>query len=213
MSKYSQGREDEVLQDYFNGSIGTLLSIGENNGRDLSNSLALIENGWSGTLVEPSPQVFQQLVELHNNRDNVYCINVAVSNFIGKADFFDSGVHLNKGDLALLSSLDKEEIKRWGKTTTFDKIQVDVVDFKTLLNLSPYKIFDFISIDAEGNDWVILQQMNLKELGCKVLCIEYNSNEQTLNKIKGYCSQFGLNKVLLKNAENIIISITANKIF
>lgn len=206
MSKYSQGKEDGVLQNYFNGSTGTLLSIGENNGRDLSNSLALIENGFNATLVEPSPQVFQQLVELHKNRNNVYCINAAVSNYLGKADFYDSGTHFNKGDLALLSSLDKEEIKRWGKTTTFDKIQVDVVDFKTLLNLSPYKTFDFISIDAESQDWIILKQINLAEVKCKCLCIEYNSNEQVLNEMLSYCAGFGLTNVLLKNAENVIIS-------
>ena len=207
MSKYSQGKEGDVLQQYFNGKLGTLLSIGENNGRDLSNCLALIENGFSATLVEPSPTVFNDLTALHSERDNVFCINVAVSDYIGKADFYNSGTHFGKGDKSLLSSLNKEEIKRWGNTTTFDKITVDVVDFKTLLNLSPYKTFDFFSIDAEGQDICILKQMNLKELGCQVLCIEHNGIQSVLDEIISYCSQVGLTNVLLKNSENIILSV------
>lgn len=207
MSKYSQGKEDEVIQEYFNGKIGTLLSIGENNGKDLSNSLALIENGWDALLVEPSSKVYPDMCGLHLHIDNVYCLNVAVSDFNGKAKFFDSGTHLQKNDQALLSSLNKRETEKWRKTTDFTETEVDVVDFKTLLNLSPYKEFSFISIDAEGNDLLILKQMNLEELKCKCICIEWNSVQSVLEEIVSYCSQYGLSNVLLKNAENIILSI------
>lgn len=207
MGIYSQNNEDTILLDKFKGFVGTLLSIGENSGTHLSNSLALIELGWSATLVEPSPQVFQELVSLHSQRNNVYCINVAVADYIGKADFYDSGEHIGNGDKALLSSLDKHEIKRWGGSTSFTKVKVDVVDFHTLLNLSPYSKFDFISVDAEGFDLIILKQINLEEIGCKCLCIEYNSNQESLNEILDYCARHGLTKMLLRNAENVILSV------
>lgn len=204
---YSQNNEQQVIMDFFKGEHGTLLSIGENNGFQLSNCLALIEQGWNATLVEPSPTVFPDLCGLHLHRDNVYCLNVAVSNYLGKAKFYNSGTHLQKGDKALLSSLNKNETQKWRKTTEFTEVFVDVVDFKTMLNLSPYKTFQFISIDAEGEDMNILKQMNLSELECKALCIEWNSNQKILNEIMNYCSQFGLTKVLLKNGENIIFSL------
>lgn len=207
MSKYSQGQEDKILQELFYGFEGTFMDCGSNDGITLSNTHALALSGWSGLCIEPSPKAFQSLQELYLFNDKIYCINVAVSDYNGKAKFYDSGTHLNKGDKALLSSLSKEEIKRWGNTTDFDEIEVDVVDFKTLLNLSPYKEFQFISTDAEGMDVLILRQMDLSALNCKCLCVEYNSHEQTLNEIKDYCSQFGLTNVLLKNAENIILSL------
>ena len=130
-----------------------------------------------------------------------------MSNYLGKAKFYNSGTHLQKGDKALLSSLNKNETQKWRKTTEFTEVFVDVVDFKTMLNLSPYKKFQFISIDAEGEDMNILRQMNLTELECKCLCIEWNSNQKILNEILNYCSQFGLTKMLLKNGENIILSL------
>lgn len=204
---YSQGSEEQTLLNYVNGRKITCLSIGENDGMNLSNVRQLILNGCHATLVEPAPEAFKQLTELYLDRDDVYCINVAVSDYIGKAKFFDSGTHLNRGDKSLLSSLNENEIKKWKPTTRFTEIEVDVVDFKTLINLSPYKKFELISIDTEGSDVVILKQINLSEIGCECICIEYNSSHQTLKEIIDYCSQFGLTKKLLKNAENIILSI------
>lgn len=204
---YSQGSEEQTLLKFVNGRVITCLSIGENDGMNLSNVRQLIINGCHATLVEPAPEAFRQLTELYLDRDDIYCINVAVSDYIGKAKFFDSGTHLNRGDKSLLSSLNENEIKKWKPTTRFTEIEVDVVDFKTLFNLSPYKNFELISVDAEGNDLCILKQINLKEIGCEVICVEHNSHTQTLKEIIDYCSQFGLIKQLLKNAENIILSI------
>jgi len=204
---FSQNSEESVLINYVNGREIACLSIGENSGEILSNVRQLILNGCHATLVEPAPEAFRQLTELYLGREDVYCINVAVSSYIGKAKFFDSGTHLNVGDRSLLSSLSEHEIKRWKGTTEFNEIEVDVVDFKTLLNLSPYKTFELISIDCEGYDLLILKQINLKEIGCEVVSIEHNSNAQTLKEITDYCSRFGLTNQLLKNAENIILSL------
>lgn len=203
---FSQNKEEEVVINYFKSYKGTFLDCGSNDGITLSNTHALALKGWQGVCIEPSPKAFQSLQDLYLQNDKIHCINVAVSNYLGKADFYDSGTHLNKGDLALLSSLDKEEIKRWGKTTTFDKIQVDVVDFKTLLNLSPYKTFDFISLDIEGAEILVLPQINLIKLGCRCICIEHNSNSVNKNLFIRYCRDSGLNNILLDNAENIILA-------
>jgi len=57
--RYSQNNEQEIIENFFKrqeneGSDLVLLSIGENDGKTLSNSLACIERGWRATLVEPS---------------------------------------------------------------------------------------------------------------------------------------------------------------
>jgi FkbM family methyltransferase len=203
---YSQNNEEKIVGDFFKGNTGTLLSIGENNGSHLSNCLALIENGWNATLVEPSPTVFPDLCELHIHRGNVYCLNVAVANYNGKAVFYESGTHLKKGDRSLLSSLNKKETEKWRKSTDFYEVKVDVVDFKTLLNLSPYKTFEFISIDIEGTEMSVLSQINLIDIGCACICIEHNSNPIRKKIFTDYCMAYGLRNTLLDNAENIILS-------
>lgn len=204
---YGQSQEDKYILDYFKDFTGTLLSIGENNGKDLSNSLSLIEKGWNATLIEPSPTVFPALCELHKDRPNVYCHRVAIADKEGQLDFFESGTHLKNGDQALLSSLDEKEIVKWRASTEFNCIKVDVITFKTLLKKNNYQHFDFISIDAEGYDLAILEQMNLLELKCKMICIEHNSQPAVLSRIMAICRHFGLQKEILKNGENIIMAM------
>lgn len=208
---YSQSFEDKTIKEFFGDFKGNLLSIGENNGVHLSNCLALIESGFLGVLVEPSEISFKELTERHKLNKNVTCINVALMDYVGVSDFYESGEHLGKGDHSLLSTLNESELKRWeGTNNEFTKTKCIVWDFKTLQEqLEVIKVnnkYDFISIDAEGNDCMILKQMDLKELGCRCLIIEHNGMSAAITEIKEYCNQFGLTKQLLINAENIILT-------
>ncbi len=63
--------------------------------------------------------------------------------------------------------------------------------------------FDFITIDAEGNDWNILKQIDLNKVECKCLCIEYNTDFALLNKYTEYVIPFGF-KEIHRNYENVI---------
>lgn len=198
---YSQNNEEELASKYFWDRKITCLSIGENNGEILSNVRQAIINGASALLVEPAPKAFNELQVLYSEREDVVCVNVAVSNFNGKSMLFDSGTHLNKGDTSLLSSLIKSEIKKWEPTTDFTEVEVHVVDFEKLLMLSPYKTFEMISIDAEGNDLTILEQMNLKELGCEFLIVEFNGKDK--EKFDNLVLPQGL-RLIHQNAENLL---------
>jgi len=52
----------------------------------------------------------------------------------------------------------------------------------------------------------ILKQINLAELGTRLVVIEYNKDEQEKAEIIKYCKNFGLEKILLDNGVNIIIA-------
>ncbi len=201
----SQNNEEQILLEYFSGTIPVILSIGENDGVTISNTRALIERGSPAVLVEPANTPFNNLSGLYLHRDDVYCYKMAVGDKNGKATLYESGSHFNNGDLGLLSSLKKSETTKWLPTTTFTETEVDVVDFKTLLKLSPYKIFDLIAIDAEGFDLDILKQIDLDEVKCHCLCIEWNSNQKVLEGIINHCNLYGLSTELLRNVENIIL--------
>ena len=204
---FSQNNEEDILLTYFKNEVLTLLSIGENDGITLSNCFALINNQWQALLVEPSKKAMYELKKLHKGNDKIVFMQNAIADYNGKSIFYESGTHLNKGDVSLLSSLSKDEIRRWNDTTEFFETEVEVIDFKTMMYYSPYNKFQFINIDAEGFDLLILKQIDLKELDCKCICIEHNSNEQMLNEIINYCRSFWLNTELLRNAENIIMAI------
>src|SRR5690348_14672442 len=133
MIDHSQNGEQKVIFDYFGGSPGAFLDIGANDGETLSNSRALALSGWSGVCVEPSFRAYVRLSALYENNDSVECVNAAITSVDGPIDFWDSGTHLNKGDVALLSTTVKSELGRWEKSgEQFSKTRVDGVTFKTL---------------------------------------------------------------------------------
>lgn len=201
---YSQNMEDKIIGDWFGASTGTLLEIGSNDGHTLSQSLFLIEKGWQACCVEPSPKVFPSLRNRHKNNPSVYCYNIAIGDYNGSAILHDCGELLGKGDKALVSTVNKEETKRWGALNMpFEEVLVDMVTFDTFMQQSSYKTFDYISIDAEGNDLLILRQMDLDKLGCRLLCIEHNSLPNLIYQYSQLVEPIGFRKHSI-NPENII---------
>lgn len=205
---YSQSKEDKKILRYFNGRTGTLLEIGANDGSFLSNSKLLIENDWSAHLVEPST-VFKDLKKLHKENKNVKCYNIGIGTKNEKVKFFESGNHVPNGtDKALVSSVKFEETKRWRDAgVEFTEREVELKTFKDFWEEIGKPQLNFISTDTEGYDWDILQQIDLKEVGCECLIIEWNGDKDLEKKFTSYCGKFGL-KETHRNAENIIYSIT-----
>lgn len=199
---YSQNSEEQIIKDYFGDNTGSCLSLGENDGQTLSNVLSCIQRDWWATLVEPSKTAFYKLIRVHGSNPKVECFQVAIGETAGMMDFYESGTHLGTGDTSLLSTLKESELKRWeGSPNEFTKTRVEVITMEELLRSSKLKTFDLISIDCEGVDFEILQQMDLNDLECKMLIVETNSVED--QKYIDYCSNFGM-KVHHKNAENLI---------
>lgn len=208
---YSQNQEQKFILEYFEKKgqkSGHLLSIGENDGITLSNTLALIEKGWSAVLIEPSPEPFAKLKSLHVANSRVMCINVAIYDKNGEATLFDSGTHLKKGDHGLLSTLKKDEIKRWdGTGTEFNPIMVRTMTYGGMLvHLFPGILplnFNFINIDAEGFDMIILKQIDLSNTS--LICIEWNLDEEFKKEALEYCDAFGMKELIYQSGENLII--------
>jgi FkbM family methyltransferase len=202
MNTYSQNGEDLLIQNYFGDYIGTVLSIGENDGVTYSNALALIEKGWGAVLVEPSMKVFPKLKEIHHNNDKVHVLNVAIGDDLEETTLYDSGDFLIKGTCSLLSTCKPSEIKRWGDVT-FEETTCKMISFQNLRENSYHKTYDFITIDCEGYDLYVLKQIDLNAVGCRCICIEHNSFPEVLQQMKDYIYGFGFREVGY-NAENII---------
>lgn len=199
-----QNQEDKLISEWFGQFKGIVLEIGANDGKTYSNSLHFIKNGWGAVLVEPSHKVFPKLQNLHEGNNRVFMVNAAIANHNGTAKLLDSGDFLLKGTCSLLSTLKPEEVKRWGDVT-FEETEVVTITFDTLLNSSPYKEFQFISIDCEGFDLEVLRQIDLDKVGCRAICIEHNSFPHIVSQIREYCLPYGF-KEIGYNAENILLA-------
>lgn len=204
MKSYSQNREDLFVLSYFGSHKGTLLEIGSNDGVTLSNSLLLIENGWHAHLIEPC-SIFDQLDVLHKDNPRVECHYIGLGAENGLQILYESGAHVHNGnDHGLVSSLIKSETDRWRNSGVgFIENTVKIWDFKTFWSFIGNVKFDFISIDVEGVELIILQQIDLNEVGCKCICIEWNSNPELQIQFSHYILPFGF-KLVHFNRENLI---------
>ena len=206
---YSQNGEDRIIQDYFGNFQGNILDIGANDGVTFSNSRLLIENGWIGTLLEPSETAFSKLQELYKNDKYTIAYNCGIANETGNQEFWDSASHLPSGnDIALLSSVPSRLTERWKNSVAFNPTKAFFYTFEDfeLFYLGENEEFQVISIDAEGYDYDILKQINLAKYQTKLLCIEWNSNSDLLHSYTEYCNQFGMNE-LYRNEENLIFAL------
>lgn len=206
-AKYTcQNNETNVALKYFKGRKGTILDIGANTGYFLSNSYDLIQQGWKCIAVEPS-SAFEDLEKLHSkNKSNVKMHKVALGSTKGKLKFFESGAHIKGGiDKALVSTAVPKEMERW-KDVDFKETEVDVVPVNEFLHQYEGKKIDYISLDVEGMELEILQQINLKQWGVELLCIEWNSKPILAAQFISYCKKFGL-KEIHRNSENLIFAL------
>lgn len=204
MDIYSQNNEQEIVANYFKGrECLTLLDIGANDGITFSNSRGLILDGWEGVLLEPSPKAFERLKILYpNNYNKVRIYNIGIADSDGQKEFWESGSHIGD-DVSLLSCINPKEKERWDDTMSFEKISASFITFKTFLRYGLDTKFNFISIDAEGCDWEILQQIDLNKVGCECLCIEHNGSSELKALYENYCHKFHM-IIISETGENVI---------
>lgn len=200
---YSQGKEEEIILDYFGDFVGTFCSVGENDGVTFSNVRALAERNWSGVCIEPSPKAYARLVENYKNFPNVYTYPYCISHANREFTLQESSGLLGQNDVGLVSTLHDHEKERFKSTVQYSPVQVKCFRWKTFLNRLTIKEFDFISCDCEGNDIIVLEQIDLSAV--KLLCIEWNSVESVKNQILEITSNYGMNNVIYTSGENLII--------
>lgn len=205
MKSYSQNGEDIIILDYFGKHKGTVLEIGANDGKTLSNSLAFIENDWYGVLFEPG-HIYDELHKLHKGNERVHTHRLGIGEREEIVRFWQSGSHVKNGiDKGLVSTIHHHEMLKWRKSgVQFKEIEIELVPFSWVAD--KYPVFDFISIDCEGNDFQVLKQIDLLKVECKCLCIEWNSDRHAERLFKEYVSKFGM-KEIARNAENLIYTI------
>lgn len=204
---FSQSLEETYILDYLkNVEKGTFLSIGENTGETFSNVRALALTGkFQGVMVEPSPKAFEKLKNLYNGQKGFYIYPFAISDKNEKKILNESGPLCSAADIGLVSTFHSSEMDRFKRTVSYNPVEVQAFRWKTFYNRLTIKTFSFITIDAEGEDATILEQMDLNMLETSIICLEHNSKLE-LKKLYLECtSKFGLDKIIYESAENIII--------
>jgi FkbM family methyltransferase len=170
--------ETQLNQDIFallmnKFRAGFFLEIGANDGFTLSNTVYLEkEFGWKGILVEANPKYMASL----SARTKSVIVNKAVSARKGEAAFIDAGLY---GGLE--STLDGSHSQC---TDGAASITVECIGLQEILDMTaaPSRI-DFISIDVEGGEVPIVEQMiaSTRRFGCG--CIEFNERRADYSRM------------------------------
>lgn len=153
---------------------GYFLEIGANDGFTLSNTLYLEEQfGWDGLLVEANPQYESSL-----KTRKAKSVTAAVVSQEGHYEFRAAGLY--GGVAHLLDNLHERHIKGsnsitvWG--TTLEQILID--------NRVPTTV-DFVSIDVEGAELSIVEQMCvLRDYRFVCGCIEHNRRQADYQRME-----------------------------
>lgn len=191
---YSQNNEEEILLANLPEN-GFLLDFGAYDGKTFSNSLRLIELGWSGVLIEASPINFKSVMEVHKDRPNITLINAPVTVNGGLVKFYDS-----KGDG--ISTMNKEHKEKWetNNTVRYQDIYLSSITLRDVFGIHN-KNFDFVNIDVEGENLELLKTFPFDKCMPKVICIEHDEKD---NEIMQILSQYGFG-IIYRNNENLIL--------
>lgn len=196
---YSQNNEEQIILDYFGDFVGTFADIGANDGVTLSNTRALMERGWKGVCVEPSPKAFARLRDNVKGFVGIYAYPFLIGAHNGKETLNESGELLKTGDVGLVSTTKEDEMARFRSVLSYEPVEVKCFRWKTFLNRVKYKSFDFISMDIEGMELEVLPQIDLSQT--RMVCVEWNGKNK--EKFTEICAGF---RLIAENAENLIFA-------
>ena len=179
---FSQNGEDLIIRQIFNSlniKTPSYLDIGAHDPFYLSNTAIFYQNGSQGVNIEPNPILCKKISKYRKGDMNL-SIGVGASN--EPLTFYVLPYPTN-------STFSKQEAdffcEQW-KLKIVKEISVEVRTLKFIIENYCGGVFpDFLSLDAEGLDIVILSE--LKELSSlpKVICTELNdSTLETIGTVK-----------------------------
>jgi FkbM family methyltransferase len=154
------------------GSPIRFVQIGSNDGvtSDPIHDL-IVSYGWTGVLVEPVPSLFGKLQRSYPADARIRFRNVAVGEANGSRQFYTVGGAL-PGDppwAHQIGSFDRQHVLRHGDGIPKLEQRLVVIEVKveTLATIcTDLDAVDFLHIDAEGSDAVILRQVPLSGPQC-----------------------------------------------
>ncbi len=187
---YSQHDEEEVILEHA-PATGRFLDVGAYDFVQFSNTRALAERGWSGALIEPSPEAFTRLLGNAAGFKNLDLLNcVASTGAEGLVRFYTND--------AAVASTDEKHVKKWSQHVKFTPIYSVAVSIGRIVR--QFGPFDFINIDTEFTSFSILKGLDLDEAKCNLVCVEIDDDQQAMAE---YLSSKGF-EVIHITTENMI---------
>lgn len=165
----AQCQEDSIIRSFIFGMFGRdydfsnfrYVDIGACDPVEFSNTWMFYQMGGQGLLVEPNPDL-TELLSKKRNRDTV----ISAAAFSGETQ---NTIKLSRTNNKLISSSNKIFLNQFihekkGAIKVVDEITVPVLDINpSIREMVQDKDFGVLSIDVEGNDFGVLEHIDLKK--------------------------------------------------
>lgn len=153
----------------------------------------LIKNDWSGIVIEPVKYYYNKLPKY----PNIKYENIAISDKKGISEihYLDPNIITDKSQSWMkgISSIEGKTGSLSLNENSFMKKNIikQEVNTDTLQNIcDKYNVtsIDFLKIDTEGTDLIVLKSLNLEKVYVKMIKIEYK--HLNLNEIKDHLKKY-----------------------
>jgi FkbM family methyltransferase len=180
---FSQSGEDLIIEFIFN-AIGiyypTYIDIGAHHPYYLNNTAIFYLKGCKGINIEPDPSLF--LPFMHERKNDIN-LNIGISEKKDSLDFYVMNV-------PTLNTFSKSEAENYSNQGNFFVNDVKRINVDTISNiLAEYNngIFpDFLTLDAEGIDELVLKSIDYEINKPTVICTETISFSENGTGIKNH---------------------------
>lgn len=178
---FSQCGEDLIVKFIFD-CLGinnpTYIDIGAHHPHYISNTALFYKNGCRGINIEPDPTLFKEFLKYREEDKN---LNIGISDSNSELDFYIISS-------PTLNTFSKDEAEKYAQEGNFEIKSIEKIKVKTLksvLDDCSNGVFpQYLSIDAEGVDEIIIKEIDFENNYPIVICIETISFSTSGNGIK-----------------------------
>ncbi|MDI6034178.1 FkbM family methyltransferase [Flavobacterium sp. LB2P84] len=178
---FSQCGEDLIVKfifDYLGIYKPTYIDIGAHHPYYISNTALFYKNGCRGINVEPDPVLFKEFLKYRKEDEN---LNIGISDSNSELDFYIISS-------PTLNTFSKGEAEKYALEGNYQIKSIEKITVKTLKNVleeCSNGIFpQYLSVDAEGVDEVIIKEIDFENNYPIVICIETITFSTSGNGIK-----------------------------
>ncbi len=159
MKDSASQNESSLVWNFFKRSPqGVFVEVGANHPTLESQTWYLEQQGWSGVLVEPNPELFKLLCE---QRPRSRVMQAAAGAQAGEVDLLLGINHLHSTLVPVL-----------GDPLSEEKIRVKLCTLDSILAEAGVARIDFLSIDVEGMELQVLRGLDFQKFAPQLVLIE-----------------------------------------
>lgn len=178
---HSQYGQDLISYQLLNRpESGVFVDIGANDGVTFSNSLLFEQKGWTGVCVEPHPEIFKSL----SSSRKCHLLNACISESSQPVQFIavQGESHMLSGVSNFIDERHLDRIRREVSENNGSVTEATVGSIRPNDLLKKFGIadIDFLSIDTEGCELPILQNIDFDKHPVKCICVENGSRSSQI---------------------------------